>query len=124
MIVKLRHIQMVGINLDPKLVCYHSMGNVNEMAEMMTLMNNFFIENTFTTQSSCIYLNMFTYCQIKAGHHRKNVKSILKYLRIFPSRYNTALGYLKIVLQILYYLSVRLLIIQRVYYLHIFFFSL
>ena len=115
-----------GINLDPKfvclqtkLVCYHSMGNVNEMAEMISLMNNFFRENTFTTQSSCIYLNMFTYCQIKAEHHRKTVKSILKYLRIFPSRYNTALGYLKIVLQIRYYLSVRLLIIQRVYYLHI-----
>ena len=105
-----------GINLDPmfvslqaKLLCYHSMGNVNGMAEMITLMNNFIRENTFTTQSSCIYLNMFTY---KAGYHRQSVKSILQYFRIFPSRYNTASGYLKIVLQILNYLFVRLLIIS------------
>ena len=69
-----------GINLDPmfvcletKFVCYHSMGNVNGMAEMITLMNNVIRENTFTTQSSCIYLNMFTYFQIKVGHHRQSL---------------------------------------------------
>jgi hypothetical protein len=97
-----------GIHLDPmfvcrqtQLLCYHSMGNVNGMTEMLTLMNSFITENTFTTQSSCVYLNMLAYFQIKAGHHRQSVKSILQSFRIFPSRYNTASGYLKIVLQIL-----------------------
>jgi hypothetical protein len=102
-----------GIHLDPlfvclqtKLLCYHAMGNVNGMAKMLTLMNSFITENTFTIKSSCVYLNMFAYCQIKAGHHRQSVKSILQSLRIFPSRYNTASGYLQIVLQILNSLSI------------------
>ena len=82
-------------------LCYHSIGNTNGMADILTLMNRFITENTFTTQSSCVYLNMFTYSQIKAGYHRQSVKSILQSLRIFPSRYNTASGYLKIVLLIL-----------------------
>jgi hypothetical protein len=102
-----------GIHLNPKFVClqtkflcYHSMGNVNGMAEMLTLMNSFITEDTFTTQSSCVYLNMFAYCQIKAGHHRQSVTYLLQSLRSFPSRYNTASGYLKIVLQILNSLSI------------------
>ena len=106
-----------GIQLDPifvclqtKSLCYHSMGNVNDMAKMLTLMNSFITENTSTTKPSCVYLNMFVYCQIKAGHHRQSVKSILQSLRIFPSRYNAASGYLKIVLQILSYFSIRLLV--------------
>ena len=100
--------QFSGIYLDPmfaciqtKLLCYHSMGNVNGMAEMLTLMNSFITENKFTTQSSCVYLNMFAYCQIKARHNKQSVKNILQSLCIFPSRYNAASGYLKIVLQIL-----------------------
>ena len=100
--------QFSGISLDPmfvciqtKLLCYHSMGNVNGMDEMLTLMGSFITEKKVTTQSSCVYLNMFAYCQIKAGHHRQSVKYILLSLRIFPSRYNTASGYLRIVLQIL-----------------------
>jgi hypothetical protein len=47
-----------GIHLDPlfvclqtKLLCYHAMGNVNGMAKMLTLMNSFITENTFT--ASC-----------------------------------------------------------------------
>jgi ABC-type multidrug transport system fused ATPase/permease subunit len=55
-----------GIHLDPtfaclqtKFLCYHWMGNVNGMANMLTLMTNFITENTFTTKSSCVYLNMF-----------------------------------------------------------------
>ena len=102
-----------GIHLDPmfvclqtKCLCYHSMGNVNGMAEMLPLMNSFITENTFTTKSRYVYLNMFTYCQIKAGQHRQSVKSILKSLRIFPSKYNTTSGYLEIVLQNLNYVSV------------------
>jgi hypothetical protein len=93
-----------SLNLDNycvKLLCYHSMGNVNGMAEMLTLMNSFITENKFTTQSSCVYLNMFAYCQIKARHNKQSVKNILQSLCIFPSRYNAASGYLKIVLQIL-----------------------
>jgi hypothetical protein len=50
------------------------MENVNGMAEMLTLMSSFITEYTFTTKSSCVYLNMFTYCQIKAGHHRHSLK--------------------------------------------------
>jgi hypothetical protein len=106
-----------GIHLDPlfvyiqtKFVCYLSMGNANGMAEMLTLMNSLIAESEFTTESSCVYLNMFTYCRIKAGHHRQSVKSILQSLRIFPSRYNASSGYLKIVLQILNSLSIRLLV--------------
>jgi len=102
-----------GIHLDPmfvcpqtKFLCYHSMGNAHGMAEMLTLMNNFITEDTFTTQSSYVYLNMLAYCQIKAGQHRQSVKYILLSLRIFPSRYNAASGYLKIVLQILNSLSI------------------
>ena len=105
-----------GIHLDPKFVyiqtkfvCYLSMGNVNGMAEMLTLMNNFIAENEFTTKSSCVYLNMITYCRIKAGHHRQSVTSILQSLCIFPSRYNASSGYLNIVLKILNSLSIRLL---------------
>ena len=94
------------IHLDPIFVCYHSMGNVNGMAEMLTEMNNFTTENTFTTQSICVYLNMLAYCHIKAGHHRQSAKNILQSLRIFPSRYNAASGYLQIVLQILTSLSI------------------
>ena len=45
-------------------------------------------KNTFTTQSSCVYLNMFAYCLIKARHHRQSAKFILQSLRTFPSRYN------------------------------------
>jgi hypothetical protein len=102
-----------GIHLDPMFVClqtkllsYHWMGNVNGMANMLTLMTSFITENTFTTKSGCVYLNMFAYCQIKAGQHRQSVKYILQSLRTFPSRYNTASGYLKIVLQILNSLSI------------------
>jgi hypothetical protein len=61
------HYPFSGIHLDPmfaciqtKLLCYHSMGNVNGMAEMLTLMNSFITENEFTTKSSCVYFNMFT----------------------------------------------------------------
>jgi hypothetical protein len=97
-----------GIQLDPmfvciqtKCLCYHSIGNVNGMAEMLTLMNSFIEDNELTTKSSCVYFNMFAYCQIKAGHHRQSVKYILLSLRILTSRYNAASGYLKIVLQIL-----------------------
>jgi hypothetical protein len=95
-----------GIHLDPmfvyiqtKLLCYYSIRNGNGMAEMLSLMNYFITEKEFSTESSCVYLNMFTYCQIKAGHHRQSVKSILQSLRIFPSSYNASSGYLKIVLQ-------------------------
>ena len=101
-----------GIYLDPmfvclqtKLLCYHSKGNAHGMAEMLTLVNSYIIENTFI-KISYVYLNMFAYCQIKAGHHEQSFKSILQSLRIFPSRYNAASGYLKIVLQILNYLSI------------------
>jgi hypothetical protein len=62
-----------GIYLDPmfvclqtKLLCYHSIGNAHGMTEVLTLMHSFITENKFTTRSSCAYLNMFTYCQIKA----------------------------------------------------------
>jgi hypothetical protein len=106
-----------GIHLDPmfvyiqtKLLCYYSIRNGNGMAEMLSLMNYFITEKEFSTESSCVYLNMFTYCQIKAGHHRQSVKSILQSLRIFPSSYNASSGYLKIVLQILNSLSIRLLV--------------
>jgi hypothetical protein len=102
-----------GIQLDPMFVCiqtnflcYHLMENGNDMAEMLTLMSSLITESTFTTKSSCVYLNMFAYCQIKAGHHRQSVKSVLQSLRIFPSRYNTASGYLNIVLLILNSLSI------------------
>ena len=102
-----------GIHLDPMFAClqtkllwYHSMGNVNGMTEMLTLMNSFITESSFTTKSLSVYLNMFAYCQIKARHHRQSVKFILQYLRIFPSRYNTASGYLNIVLPILNSVSI------------------
>jgi hypothetical protein len=103
----------LGIHLDPmfaclqtKLLCCHSIGNINGMAGMLTLMNSFITETTCTTKLSYVYLNMFAYCQIKAGHNRQSVKSILQSLRIFPSRYNAASGYLKIALQILSSFSV------------------
>ena len=102
-----------GIHLDPmfaclqtKLLCCHSIGNVNGMDRMLTSMNSLITETTFTTKLSYVYLNMLTYCQIKAGHNKQSVKSIFQSLRIFPSRYNAASGYLKIVLQILNSLSV------------------
>jgi hypothetical protein len=45
-----------GIHLDPmfsclqtKFLCCHSIGNVNGMAGMLTLMNSFITETTFTT---------------------------------------------------------------------------
>ena len=105
-----------GIHLDPtfvsiqtKFLCYYSIRNGNGMDEMLSLMNYFITENEFTTESSCVYLNMIAYCQIKAGHHRQSVKSILQSLRIFPSSYNVSSGYLKIILQILNSLSIRLL---------------
>jgi hypothetical protein len=100
------HLGPMFVCLQTKLLCYHSMENINGMAEMLTLMNSFITENTLTTQSSCVYLHMFTYCQIKAGHHIQSVKSILQSLRIFPSKYNTASGYMKIVLQLLNSLSI------------------
>ena len=71
------------------------------MADMLTLMNSLLTENTFITEPSYAYLNMLTYCQIKGGHHRQSVKYILQSLRMFPSSYNTASGYLQIILQIL-----------------------
>ena len=79
-----------GIYLDPmcvclqtKLLCYHSIGNANGMAEILTLMSSFITENTFTTHTSCAYLNMFTYCQIKAGHHKQSVKWEIGQFRYF-----------------------------------------
>jgi hypothetical protein len=102
-----------GIHLDPmfvciqtKFLCYHSMVNVNGMAEMILLMGNCIIENKITTKPMCIYLNMLVYCLIKAGHHRLSANYILLSLRIFPSRCNAASGYMKIVLQILNSLSI------------------
>jgi hypothetical protein len=107
---------IVGIHLDSrfvclqtKLLCYHSMGNINGTAEMLPLMNSFITETTYITHSSYAYLNMFAYCQIKARHHRhhrQSVKSILQSLRIFPSKYNTASGYLTIVIHIMNSLSI------------------
>ena len=70
-------------------------------------MNRFITENTFTTQSSCKYPNIFAYCQIKAGHQSQSVKCILQFIRIFPSRYNTASWYLIIILQLLNSLSIQ-----------------
>ena len=85
----------LGIYLDPmfvciqtKFICYRSMRKINGMDEMLTLMNSFITENTFTTQTSCKYPKMLAYRQIKAGHH-----NIIRSLRIFPSEYNTAPGY-------------------------------
>jgi hypothetical protein len=102
-----------GIHLDPmfvclqtKFLCYHSMGNVDGMAEMILLMGNCIIENKITTKPMCVYLKMLVYCLIKAGHHRLSANYILLSLRIFPSRYNAASGYMKIVLQILNSLSI------------------
>ena len=102
-----------GIHLDPmfvclqtKLLCYYSMGHVNGMDNMLTLMSGLLTDSTFTANISCVYLNMLVYCQIKAGHHRQSVKYLLQSLRIFPSKYNAASGYLKIVLQILNSLSI------------------
>ena len=118
-LLSLRHVAdnekspFLGIHLDSmfaclqnKLLCYHSIENMNGMAALLTSMKSFIPETTFTTQSSCVYHNMLTYCQIKAGHHRQSVKSILQSLLIFPSRYNAASWYLKIVLHILNSLSV------------------
>ena len=83
-----------GIHLDPwfasiqaKLLCYHSMGYAKEMTDILTGMSSFITENKVTSKSSCVYLNMLAYCQIKAGHHRQSVKSISQSLRIFPSKY-------------------------------------
>jgi hypothetical protein len=100
------HLDQMFVCIQTKFFCYHSMGNVNGMSGMLTLMNSFITENTFTTKTSYVYLNMFVCCQIKAGHHRQSVKYILQSLCIFPSRYNIASGYLKIVLQILNSLSI------------------
>ena len=79
--------QFSGLNLDPmfaciqtKFLCYHSMENVNGMAEMLALMSSIV---PFTTNIRCEYLNMLAYCQIKAGHHRQSAKSILQSLHIF-----------------------------------------
>ena len=71
----------IFVCLQTKFLCYQSIGNTNGMAEILTLMNSFITENTFTTKPSYLYLNMFAYCQIKAGHHRQSVKSILQSLR-------------------------------------------
>ena len=95
------HLDPLFVGLQTKCLCYHSMGNVNGMADMLALMNSVITEGTFTTETSYVYLNMFVYCQIKAGHHRQSVKSILQSMRNFPSRYNAASGYMKIVFQIL-----------------------
>jgi hypothetical protein len=91
--------------LQTKLLCYHSKGNADGMAEMLILVNSYIIENAFI-KIRYVYFNMLAYCQIKAGHHEQSVKSILQSLRIFPSMYNAASGYLKIVLLILNYLSI------------------
>ena len=99
------HLDSMFVCLQIKSLCYHSMGNVNGMAEMLTLRNSFITEKKFITQSSCVYLNMLAYCKIKAGHNRQSVKSISQTLRTFPSRYNTSSRYLKIVLYILNSLS-------------------
>jgi hypothetical protein len=91
------------VSIQTKFLCYHSMENVNGMAEMLALMSSIV---PFTTNIRCEYLNMLAYCQIKAGHHRQSAKSILQSLHIFPSRCNAASGYLRIVLQILNSLSI------------------
>ena len=74
-----------SIQLDPmficlqtKFICYHSMGNVKSMVEMLTLMGMFVTESTFTTKTSCVCLNMIAYCRINVGHHWQSVKSILQ----------------------------------------------
>jgi hypothetical protein len=100
------HLDSRFVCLQTKLLCYHSMGNINGTAEMLPSMNSFITETTYITHSSYAYLNMFAYCQIKARHHRQSVKSILQSLRIFPSKYNTASGYLTIVIHILNSLSI------------------
>ena len=105
--------QFSGISLDPmfvciqtKLLCYHSMENVNGMAKMLDCMSIFIAENTFTTIRSCVYLNMFAYGQIKVGYHTQSANHILQSLRIFQCKYSSASRYLKIVLQILNSLSI------------------
>jgi hypothetical protein len=102
-----------GIYLDPVFVCLqtillcrHSTGDVQRMPVILTVMRIFIKHMPLDAKTNYVYLNMFTYCQIKAGHHRQSVKSILRSLRNFPSRYNAASGYLKIVLQILNSLSI------------------
>jgi hypothetical protein len=53
------------------------------------------------------YENMFRYTQLDwVVNVFSVIKRLIKSLRIFPSRYNTASGYLKIILQILKSLSV------------------
>jgi hypothetical protein len=74
------------------------MANVNGMAKMLTLMMNCIREITITANTNYVDLNMLAYCQIKTGHQRQSVNYILLSLCIFPSRYNAASGYMKIVL--------------------------
>jgi hypothetical protein len=112
-LLSLPHNGFSGIHLDPifvplqtKFLCYHSIGNVQCMVEMLTLMNSHIIEYILIFKTSYVYYNMLAYCQIKAGHHKQSVRSILISVCIFPSRYNAASGYLKIVLQILNSLSI------------------
>jgi hypothetical protein len=95
------HLHPLFVCLQTKLLCYHSMANVNGMAKILTLMRNFITKITITANTNYVYHNMLIYCQIKAGHHRQSVNYILLSLCIFPSRYNAASGYMKIVLQIL-----------------------
>ena len=100
------HLNPMFVCLQTKLLCYHAMANVNGMAKILTLMRNFITKITITANTNYVYLNMLTYCQIEAGHHRQSINYILLSLCIFPSRYNAASGYMKIVLQILNSLSI------------------
>ena len=100
------YLDSVFVCLQTKLLCLHSIGDVKRMDVILTVMSMCITNMPSDAKTYYVYLNMFTYCQIKAGHHRQSVKSILQSLRIFPSRYNAASGYLKIVLQILNSLSI------------------
>ena len=96
----------IFVCLQTKLLCYHSIGNTNGMAEILTLMNSFITENTFTTKQ-VIYTSTCLHTVRSRPDTTDNPLNLYYNLyAFFPSMYNTASGYLQILLQILNYLSI------------------
>jgi len=81
-----------GIYLDPvfvclqtRFLCHHSIGDVKRMAENLTVMSMFITNMPFDAKTNYVYLNMFTYCQIKADT-TDNPLNLYYYLYVFFHR--------------------------------------
>ncbi|CAG2211388.1 unnamed protein product [Mytilus edulis] len=99
--------QVPCIRIHPLLNCYllmflsyDALGKKTERNEILAKINYLKADDIVVENNQVLFYNILVYCNSKAGYNKRAAKYLVRSLKIFPSRYNAAFGYLKdIVLQ-------------------------